>query len=612
MRLLKLIRRASPALWAFALTPTFAQSPPVAPPGPLAALPAPAPLFTDKERGEIVAFWQAPGRYTIAAPPAALTDGPFQVRLTAEGSAWFLAYQKAVGAGGKFIPPTRDARPTSGPYAEWDAWIALKLAYDRAMALQAADNANKLILNRPLAAPDLTPATAASPAQMLLGGTSVGLPPAPGAIPTGLLAAVGNPPPLAGVVVPLLYTVSFEKPDEVFSYTDNVKLRERYAYYRFPRGVVSYGRQLKDMTGEERDSVFRAAGFSEGDQRIFSAVSKLEGGFETVQTYDTGYVSIGFIQFVTLGDGKADLSNVLREMKTSDPKAFREDFRRFGIDVAPDLSITVIDPATGAELVGNPAVLKIIDDKRLTAVFQRAGRKNPFRIAQIKIARSYYWPQFDPLTVTLPDGTAFAGTVGDVVKSEAGLATLLDRKINTGNIRSLPAVIAQCMATRGCKTLADAALYEKDIVAAMKYRTDFLVDATLAQPMEPPAPALPVPDATVSSVSVAIKTVPGAAAGAKTGGAASPLDAPTLFVAPKTFQPIGPLLPAAPVNIAAPVKTPDSKEAKVKQNKKKPDDKPKPTPTPAPTPPAPADSTPPANPPPATDPAPGTPPATNP
>ncbi len=537
LRLLKFIRLMSPALSVVLFAPALAQLPPVntsatPPPGPIGAINAPS-LFTDKERASIVAYWQAPGRYTIAAPAAALTDGPFQVRLTAEGSAWFLNYQKAVGAGGKFIPPTRDARPTSGPYTEWDAWVSAKVAYDRALSQQAADNANKLILNRTLPAPVLTPPTLTPPTltpptltppgtaitsapQVLVGGTSVGLPPAPGPIPAGLLAAAGNPPPFAGVVCPLLYTVSFDKADEVFAYTDNVKLRERYAYYRFPRGVVSYGKQLKDMEPSERDALFRAAGFTESDQRIFSAVSKLEGGFETVQTYDTGYVSIGFIQFVTLGDGRADLSNVLREMKTSDPKSFQEDFRRFGIDISPDLTIIVIDPATGAELSGNPAVLKIIDDKRLTAVFQRAGRKTPFRVAQIKIARAYYWPVFDPLTVSLPDGSTFTGTIGDVVKSEAGLATLLDRKINVGNLRTLPAAVAQCMASRGCKSFVEVTAYEKDIISTMKYRTDFLADVSLSQPSEPPT--LPVPPVFPKPAS-----------------------------ANATYLPIGPSVPAAPV-----------------------------------------------------------------
>jgi hypothetical protein len=446
--------------------------------------PAP-PLFSNKERAAIVAYWNAPGHYSLSAPPEAATNGPYVVRLTPEGSTWFPAYQHVVAGAGKSLPPTRDAKPTRGPYAEWEAWVAARLAYDRAAAQQAADAANKAVLKGMAVPENPLPSLTATPAAQLL---TPPLPTAPGPIPAGLLAACGNPPAFAGVVAPLQYQVTFDKSDEVFTYTDNVKLRDRYAYYRFHRGTVAYGTRLKDMPTEERDRLFHAAGFSPSEQKIFGAVSGLEGGFETVQTYDTGYVSIGFIQFVTLAEGKHDLSNVLLQEKTDHADDFEKDFRRFGIDVRPDRSLVVLDPATGAELSGNPAVLKIIDDKRLTAVFQRAGRRTPFRVAQIKVAKAYYWPDADPVVATLPDGTAVTGRVGDLVKSEAGLAILLDRKINTGNIRLLSDVLCRCMAAHGCKTIADASLYEKEIVSALKYRADFLADTTLGQPLAPPKP----------------------------------------------------------------------------------------------------------------------------
>jgi len=185
---------------------------------------------------------------------------------------------------------------------------------------------------------------------------------------------------------------------------------------------------------------------------------------------------------VTLAEGKADLSNVLRQMKNDDAAAYQSDFRRFGMDVQSDGAITVVDPVTGAELAGNAAVLKIIDDKRLTAVFQRAGRRTPFRVAQIKVAKSYYWPENDLLRVTLADGAITEGKVSDVVRSEAGIATLLDRKINTGNIRVLSDVVARIMNIHHIKTLSQVAKYEREIIAAMKYRTDFLAEKTLGQP----------------------------------------------------------------------------------------------------------------------------------
>ena len=452
-----------PAIILFALAgplaPARAQQPPPALPV------APPSLFSDDERAALVAYWAEPGRYTATAPPEAATAGPWQVRLTPEGSVWLLGYQKAVAAGVR-LPPSVDARAAAGtPQEQWEAWVTARLARDRWDAARAADAANRIVL------PNLPPPAAAAAAP----------PPAPGPIPPSLLGACGNPPPLAYVVTPLVHSVRLD--DETYAYPDNVRLRERYAYYRFPRGTVAYGPALRDMPDAELAGLFADAGYSPSEARVARAVSRLEGGFETVNTYDTGFVSIGFIQFVTLSTGKESLSEVLMQQKYADPEAYRRDFRRFGIDVAGDFTLTVVDPATGAELAGNAAVLKVVEDKRLTAVFQRAGRHSrAFRVAQIKIARQHYWPMYDPLSVTLTDGTKVEGRVIDVVRSEAGMATLFDRKVNRGSIAPFAETVAQVMAEKGLKTLEQARAHEREIVTRMKYRADFLADPALGQP----------------------------------------------------------------------------------------------------------------------------------
>jgi hypothetical protein len=436
--------------------------------GPPLGVELSVPLYTEKERSFVTGYWNKPGRYQVSP------NTVWEVRATPEASTWFHAYRRTVFGNGK-LPPGADIRPAlDGPYGEWERWVTAKLDYDRWQAERAAATANKQAVSLFSAAP-----------------------PQPGPPPATLAASCGNPPAtFIAAVRPNTYHVTFDKPEESFTYTDHVKLRERYAYYRFANGIVTYGTRLSQMPEAEKASLFKAAGFSPAEQRIFSSISQLEGGFETVQTYDTGYVSIGFIQFVTLAEGKHDLSEVLLTMKRDYPKEYADDFRRFGIDVRPDKTLVCVDPDTGRELAGNDAVMKIIEDKRLTAIFQRAGRKTPFRVAQIKIAKSYYWPQQDALAVTLPDGTPVSGKVGDVVKSEAGIATLLDRKINTGNIRTLPGVVQSVMSTHGCKTLAEAANYEKEIVAALKYRMDFLADASLAQPADPKPLPTPIPSTT--------------------------------------------------------------------------------------------------------------------
>jgi hypothetical protein len=421
----------------------------------------PAPLFKEDERSKIVAFWNVPGRYEHGTPvdPAS----PWQVRLTPDGSAWFLAYQKALNGAGK-TPPTQDAAATS-TNADWEDWVKAKLVHDRWVASQTADAANAARENRSGSAAQYPPA-------------------APGPMPLGLVVAAGNAPVFSEPCSPLKYKVVFAD-DETFEYKDHVTFRERFAYYRFPQGTVAYGSALSDMTDAELTPLF-STGMTPSESRIARAVSKLEGGFETVNTYDTGYVSIGFIQFITASDGKGSLAQVLAYEKKYFIVDFLIEFHRFGIDVNDDGEIVVLDPSTGGEISGATAVMKIIEDKRLTAVFQRNGRHSrAFRSSQIAIAKRIYWPADLPVTVTV-NGAEITGVVSDVVKSEAGMATLFDRKVNRGNILPFPDVVAQVMTKHKLKTLAAAALYERDIIAQMKYRTDFLQDPTLSQPAPPP------------------------------------------------------------------------------------------------------------------------------
>lgn len=448
-------------------------------------------LYTPEERANLVAFWNAPGRYSVRIPQEAKKNGVWQVRLTPEASVWFLKYQVAIGAAK--APPTQDPATFSSPANDWKAWVNAKLAYDRWQAQRIADEANAAL--RLDGAGRQTETTA-------LQGTKSRTeipPPPPGLIPADLQAAAGDPPAFATAVTPMEHAITFED-GETYVYTDHVKLPPSYAYYRFPQGTVAYGKLLKAMPDSELDPLFVSAGFSPSEQRIAKAVSKLEGGFETVNTYDTGYVSIGFIQFITYDTGQESLLEVMAREKADQPADYARDFRAYGIEVNAAGTLVVVDPATGAELVGNEAVRKLVEEKRLTAVFQRAGRHSTaFRVAQIRTAKTHYWPAEDRFSVLVGGtevpfffltglvhwnvgGQLATGKVSDVVKSEAGLATLFDRKVNRGSVVPFPAVLAKVMSAHGVTRFAEAARYEREIIAALKYRTDFLSDQGLSQP----------------------------------------------------------------------------------------------------------------------------------
>lgn len=522
-------------------------------PKPAPAVPAAVSLFSDGERQAIVSYWSAPGRYTVSPSP--------ELSLTWQGRVWVETTRRRL--------PERERR-------RFDSWLKARQTWDQSPplldrqmprpAIPPSPPAGIVLPSEALFAPERVNITVAGSiwhwnyarlpedrrvaAEQTLWETWIlsriaadksragGGPaaPPPGPMPAALREALGEPPPLFERVRPTRYTVTFA-PDDApapFVYTDTIPFPDRYAYYRSANGIVRYGRPLRDYTGEEKvrlDSLFAAAGRDRSEQNVLRAVSRLEGGFEAVNTYDTGYVSIGFIQFITARDGNGSLAAVLQWHKQNDPEDFQATFRRFGVDVAPEGVIVVVDPAAGAELRGAEAVKKIIDDKRLAAVFERAGGHDGFRLAQIRVARDRYWPGDDSLVVPLttvyeqrtpaeapkklglywgapdaatqalaaqqrqferqktePDYRSWAETqpltakVSDLIRSEAGMATLMDRKVHRGNIRGISEVAAQLMRQNKLTKIETLRFYERPLIIAMKHRADFLSDPTLTQP----------------------------------------------------------------------------------------------------------------------------------
>lgn len=394
--------------------------------------------------------------------------GP-RMNITVPGSVWWKAFTAAV-----------QSQPRETATA-WQAWAAKRLAEERAIA-------------------DAAFATAANPAAPAPPGTRTDT-------PADVKAAVGEPPVMYEVTKPQRYTVTFAPTDAPasFVYVDNIDFTRRKPYmpaYRSTNGVVQYGKRVKDYTSDEKkalDAVFASVGGTDSERRVLQAVSALEGGFEAVNTYDTGWVSIGFIQFITAINGNGSLAAVLARHKQTDPADFADTFHRFGIDVTSGQNgvssgsvLAVVDPENGAELRGAEAVQAVIRDKRLTAVFEWAGAKAGFRRAQIRVARERYWPGDDLVSVTpaapaatgsvAPMPVTLTGKASDLVKSEAGMATLMDRKVNRGNIRLINEVAADLMKRYNIARLEDLTAHERELIVAMKYRHDFLSDPTLSQP----------------------------------------------------------------------------------------------------------------------------------
>lgn len=425
-----------------------------------------AQLFTDRERADIVKYWSMTGRYEARVPDSASKYGRYQVRLTTAGSVWLREYNKRRGL--NKVAPTATAAPQNEQQRTWQQWIDAKIEHDRCVAMQIADKKNSDEFGVQTRFDDKT-----LPKQVCED---------PGDAPSDLVAFAGQPPKFADVAAPTQHVITFDDGTK-FSYLDNTKMRKNYAYYRFEDGVASEGVAVKSMSETSLDRLFDKAEVSPAEARVMKAVSILEGGFDAVNTYDTGFVSVGFIQFACLKDGGNSLGEFLQNYKQWDNADFDRDLRRFGIEVTDDAKVACVDLKTGEELHGEKAAINIIEDKRLIAVFQRAGQvSDAYNAAQIRSAKNQFFPADDIVKITV-DGQPMSGRIGDIIHSEAGMATLMDRKVNTGKVDPLASVLQRIGSEKNVSSFDDLALYELEIVQALRYRKDYLADSGLSQPV---------------------------------------------------------------------------------------------------------------------------------
>lgn len=449
----------------------------------LAAFSSAQNLFDSKDRRLVKRTLENEVKMDVGTPPYADHRGAWQVRLTPEGSKWLYTYQHS-------------QPPDDADHSSWADWIDAKIAYDRAVAAHKADQLNgKTSANDDVSGPQVADAdfsdegsvggmsddedfSGEMPA-LTIGGREVEN---PGPMPDGLRDFMsGDPPTFAAAVKPQLYKVAFNDGGTV-SFVNQAPVSAHFAYLRSSDGVISGGTPLKTLSDETISGLCKKAGIDDSTWHVMRAVSSLEGGFDSINTYDTGYISAGFIQFTTGSSGAGSLAKVLLREKTDDPEAFRRDFHRFGVDVTEKGVLAVYDPKDDQVLVGEAAVQQVIKDKVFTGILVHAGRQSDaFRVAQLEVAKDRYYVGDEKVKLRFNNQVAEV-RVGDVVKSEAGQAILMDRKVNTGHIDPLPSVLQRIADSSAASSPEDLANYEDQIDAALKFRRDFLADSTLTQP----------------------------------------------------------------------------------------------------------------------------------
>ena len=182
-------------------------------------------------------------------------------------------------------------------------------------------------------------------------------------------------------------------------------------------------------------TAYRDIGLTAPQAAALRLVSTFEGNFDAINTYNRAVVSAGFIQFA----GGRGLPPYIALLKARQAAKFRDLLQKFGIDVeysvaSGDISgarIVVVDAAGARVLRADAAEAAIRDDKRLTAALILSGRDRDVQLVQIEAAaRGYVRPSL--ATTVAPSSRGGSVRLGDVMRSQKGMAALFDRAIQEG------------------------------------------------------------------------------------------------------------------------------------------------------------------------------------
>jgi hypothetical protein len=408
--------------------------------------------FTAQQAQSATKYWAHAKR--LASEPARRGGEEWVAQITPAGSLYLHSLYKLYGPGK--VVPSREPEPPTPELALWQGWAHRKYDHDRAQAAEAAWARNRG-KEPPAPKPYWEPA------------------------PAGLAVALGQAPVFVECVRPMRHTVTFHDGVAV-TLEDHVRVRERYPYYRSHQGVVFAGDKESGPASAKIAKLAPAAGMAAKELKVFQAVSLLEGGFDSVNTYDSGVVSAGFIQFACLGEGAGSLGRALARYRDRDKAGFAKHFADLGVSVAASGRLACVVPGNGDVLEGAEAARAVAADVRLAAVFVRAGRASDgWLAAQLATAKAEYYPADDRVVVMLGNAPTEV-RVGDVVRTEAGLATLTERKVNTGKLLGFAEHVARIAAAYGITDRLDLPAIELPVVRAMTYRKDFLLAPGLEKP----------------------------------------------------------------------------------------------------------------------------------
>ena len=153
---------------------------------------------------------------------------------------------------------------------------------------------------------------------------------------------------------------------------------------------------------------------------LLAAISRLEGGFDAVQTYDRARFSWGFIQFA----GTGGLPRLLLRLKAQAPEAWAAYFAPARLDVT-SAGVLLVGAARGWR-----TLTRLHDEPALWKVFVLAGHDPAVQAVQVGAAYEHYLLPARALTVGLGGREVALGLL--LGPHPLGEAALVDHAVHRG------------------------------------------------------------------------------------------------------------------------------------------------------------------------------------
>ena len=210
-------------------------------------------------------------------------------------------------------------------------------------------------------------------------------------------------------------------------------LLERIADALGQRRLVQRTRRLDAAPGEE--ALDHGARFSlthdlalarrQRSREGARPISELEGGFDTINTYDKATLTWGFVQWT--GGSKSDLVKAMTIIKEQFPDGFARAFQKYGVDIeGKNLVITMPD---GTRFEGDEAAEAIMKNPKLGAAMVHAGRDPDVQKGEVKAGEEIEIDTALSKMIKIGDKEVATRTI---VTSEYGVGLLANTFVHSG------------------------------------------------------------------------------------------------------------------------------------------------------------------------------------